>query len=250
MIYLKFISRLLRFFKSLLTNNQLSNHKFQNKNQVTNANIILNLLKNKNFSPNYIVDAGCGYGEWTKKLLKIFPMSNFHLYDADQNNFEKLCILKKKYKNINFKICLLSDDNKPYKFYNMGYGSSIYEEQTLHKRNVEEISSTTLDQELPDELKNQTNNLIKLDVQGSELKVLEGLRETINSFEIIILEVSIHNYNKDSPLFDKVMNYMNKKNYRLYDLFDLKRLGNNKSFLVQFDCVFVRNNSELFKVKF
>jgi len=250
MIYLKFISRLIRFCKSLLTNTQLSNHKFQNKNQVTNANIILNLLKNKNFSPNYIVDVGCGYGEWTKKLLNIFPMSNFYLYDADKNNFEKLDLLKENNKNIHFKICLLSDDNRPYKFYNMGYGSSIFEEQTTHNRNIEEISSTTLNQELPDELKKQNNNLIKLDVQGSELKVLEGLKDTINSFEVIILEVSIHNYNKDSPLFDKVMNYMIEKNYRLYDLFDLKRLGNNKSFLVQFDCVFVRNNSELFKVKF
>ena len=250
MIYLKFISRLIRFCKSLLTNTQLSNHKFQNKNQVTNANIILNLLKNKNFSPNYIVDVGCGYGEWTKKLLNIFPMSNFYLYDADKNNFEKLDLLKENNKNIHFKICLLSDDNRPYKFYNMGYGSSIFEEQTSHNRNIEEISSTTLSQELPDELKKQNNNLIKLDVQGSELKVLEGLKDTINSFEVIILEVSIHNYNKDSPLFDKVMNYMIEKNYRLYDLFDLKRLGNNKSFLVQFDCVFVRNNSELFKVKF
>ena len=250
MIYLKFISRLIRFFKSLLTNTQLSNHKFQNKNQVTNANIILNLLKNKNFSPNYIVDVGCGYGEWTKKLLNIFPKSNFYLYDADKNNFEKLNILKKKHENINFKICLLTDDNRTYDFYNMGYGSSIFEEQTSHNRNVEKIASTTLDQELPDELKRQTNNLIKLDVQGSELKVLEGLKEKINSFEVIILEVSIHNYNKDSPLFDKVMNYMSKNNYRLYDLFDLKRLGNNNSFLVQLDCVFVRNNSELFKVKF
>ena len=111
MIYLKFISRLIRFFKSLLTNTQLSNHKFQNKNQVTNANIILNLLKNKNFSPNYIVDVGCGYGEWTKKLLNIFPKSDFYLFDADKNNFEKLDILKKKNKNINYKICLLTDDN-------------------------------------------------------------------------------------------------------------------------------------------
>ncbi len=250
MIYLKFISRLIRFLKSLLTKTQLSNHKFQNKNQVTNANIILNLLKNKNFLPNYIVDVGCGYGEWTKKLLNIFPMSNFYLYDADKNNFEKLDLLKENNKNVHFKICLLSDDNRPYKFYNMGYGSSIFEEQTTHNRDIEEISSTTLNQELPDELKNQNNNLIKLDVQGSELKVLEGLKDTINSFEVIILEVSIHNYNKDSPLFDKVMNYMVEKNYRLYDLFDLKRLGNNNSFLVQFDCVFVRNNSELFKVKF
>ena len=102
MIYLKFISRLIRFLKSLLTKTQLSNHKFQNKNQVTNANIILNLLKNKNFLPNYIVDVGCGYGEWTKKLLNIFPMSNFYLYDADKNNFEKLDLLKENNKNIHF----------------------------------------------------------------------------------------------------------------------------------------------------
>ena len=250
MINLKIISKLIRFFKSLLTNTQLSNHKFQNKNQVTNANVILNLLKNKNFSPYYIVDVGCGYGEWTKKLLKIFPKSNFYLYDADKNNFEILDILKKKSKNINFKICLLSDDCNSYKFYNMGYGSSIFEEQTSHKRNVEEISSTTLDQELPDELRNYSNNLIKLDVQGSEIKILEGLLDKIIYFEVIILEVSLHNYNKDSPLFDKVMNFMYNKNYRLYDLFDLKRLGNNKSFLVQFDCVFVKNNSDLLNVKF
>ena len=64
------------------------------------------------------------------------------------------------------------------------------------------------------------------------------------------MEVSLHNYNKDSPLFDKVMKYMNDKGFKLYDLFDLKRLGNNESFLVQFDCVFVRNNSDLLKVKF
>ena len=121
----------------------------------------------------------------------------------------------------------------------MGYGSSIYEELTSHERSVEEIQSTTLFEQLPFELKNHSNNLIKLDVQGAELKVLDGLKEIINAFEVIILEVSLHNYNKDSPLFDKVMNFMNNKGFRLYDLFDLKRLGNNESFLVQFDCVFV-----------
>ena len=51
-------------------------------------------------------------------------------------------------------------------------------------------------------------------------------------------------------MINKVMNFMNNKGFRLYDLFDLKRLGNNESFLVQFDCVFVRKNSELLKVKF
>ena len=63
-------------------------------------------------------------------------------------------------------------------------------------------------QELPIELKKKSNNLIKLDVQGAELKVLDGLKESISSFEVIILEASLHNYNKDSPLFNKVMNFI------------------------------------------
>ena len=132
----------------------------------------------------------------------------------------------------------------------MGYGSSIFEEQTTLKRQIQEIQSTTLIQELPLKIKNYNNNLIKLDVQGAELKVLDGLKEYINFFEIIILEVSLHNYNKDAPLFDKIMTYMSNKDYKLYDVYDLKRLGGKNSFLTQFDCLFARNNSDLFKVKF
>ena len=43
---------------------------------------------------------------------------------------------------------------------------------------------------------------------------------------------------------------MKSKNFILYDIFDLKRLGENNSFLVQFDCIFVKNNSNLLDVKF
>ncbi len=210
----------------------------------------MNLLKNKNFTPKIIVDIGCGYGEWTKKLLKYYPNAEYFLFDADTNNSEQLSYLKKKYSNLNYKICLLSDDNSKYTFFNMYYGSSIFEEQTTLKRQIQEIQSTTLIQELPLKIKNYNNNLIKLDVQGAELKVLDGLKEYINFFEIIILEVSLHNYNKDAPLFDKIMTYMSNKDYKLYDVYDLKRLGGKKSFLTQFDCLFARNNSDLFKVKF
>ena len=99
MIYLKFISRLIRFLKSLLTKTQLSNHKFQNKNQVTNANIILNLLKKKKLSPNYIVDVGCGYGEWTKKLLNIQHIIQKNVYLND--SFDEFLHKNKMYHNSN-----------------------------------------------------------------------------------------------------------------------------------------------------
>ena len=43
---------------------------------------------------------------------------------------------------------------------------------------------------------------------------------------------------------------MREKNYVLYDLFDFKRLGNQNSYLLQFDCIFVRQNSDLLQVNF
>ena len=252
MIYLidKTIERISRFFKFLLSKDFTLNHKFQNKNQVTNANFVINSLKIKNFTPTYIFDVGCGHGEWTRKLLRFYPNSKFFLFDADNNNLVKLENLKKRYQNINYKISLLTDNENFYTFYDMGYGSSIFEEQTSHVRKQKKIKSTTLKNEIPNDLVNYSNNLLKIDVQGAELKVLEGLDELINNFEVIILEVSIHQYNKEAPLFDQVISYMIKKNFRLYDIFDLKRLGHKRSFLLQFDCIFVRKDSNLLNVNF
>ena len=82
----KYFERLSRLFKSLISKNYKLNHKYQNKNQVTNADTILDLLKIRNFAPNIIVDVGCGYGQWTQKLLRVYPSSKYFLFDADKNN--------------------------------------------------------------------------------------------------------------------------------------------------------------------
>ena len=246
----KLFEKFSNFFSNLIDQKFKLNHKYQNKNQVTNCDIILRLLKEKNFYPKFIYDIGCGHGQWTQKCIKFFPNSKYHLFDANDNNLEQLSQLKKNNTNIDYKICLLSDDYSSYDFFNMGYGSSIFEEQTSFDRYVEKLNSTTLYNEISPDCKLYSNNLIKLDVQGAEIKILKGLKEYISLFEVIILEVSLHNYNKNSPLFDKVMNFMHDNTYKLYDIYDLKRLGKDKSFLLQFDCVFVKKDSNLFDVKF
>lgn len=245
----KFLQRLSRFLLKLISINYKKNHKFQNKNQVTNTELILSLLKEK-INPNYILDIGCGHGEWFLKCFKFFPNSKYLLFDANKNNKHKLSLLSSKYSQISYKICLLSDTIKEFKFFNMGYGSSVYEENTNHPRDIELIKSTTLKEELSKYSINSTNNIIKLDVQGSEIDILSGLQEKIFLFEVIILETSLKEYNKNSPLFLNVINFMDSKKYIFYDICDMKRLGNNSSFLVQFDAVFVKSGSNLLNFDF
>jgi len=103
----------------------------------------------------------------------------------------------------------------------MGYGSSIYEEKTNFSRQVEYITSSTLKNELAHLNLHSSNNIIKLDVQGSEIDILKGLDIDIALFEIIILETSVKKYNKGSPLFIDVINFMNEKDYSFYDIYDL-----------------------------
>ncbi len=248
-IFYKLLERISRLLIKIIPVDYKKNHKFHNKNQVTNTNSILSLLKEK-INPDFILDIGCGYGEWFLKCHKFFPNSKYLLYDANKHNQSKLDNLKNKYPSITYKICLLSDDIKNLEFYNMGYGSSVYEEKTNFERTIEKITSTTLDVELKNLPINTSNNIIKLDVQGSEIDILKGLNDKINLFEVIILETSIKEYNKNSPLFFNVINYMDSNDFYFYDLCDLKRLGNKNSILVQFDSIFVRKNSKLLDFNF
>jgi FkbM family methyltransferase len=244
--FFKILQKFSKFLLSLIPINYKKNHKFLNKNQVTNTEIVLSLLADK-INPEYILDIGCGHGEWFLKCYNFFPNSKYLLFDGNKNNENSLSLLKKKYYNISYKICLLSDTIKELKFFNMGYGSSVYEEKTNFSRKTELITSSTLEIELSRFNFNSSNNLIKLDVQGSEIDILKGMEKKISFFEIIILETSVKEYNKGSPLFIDVINFMNKLNYTFYDIYDLKRLGNYSSFLVQFDAIFVKNNSSLLK---
>ena len=86
-------------------------------------------------------------------------------------------------------------------------------------------------------------NLLKVDVQGSELDVLSGAGLKLSQFEVIILEVSLIQMGV-APSFNEVMQYMHEKGYRLYDFLPMyyRPLDNA---LWQGDAFFVRNDSSL-----
>lgn len=221
-------------------------HQYQNKNQITTMNIILATLKSRGYYPDCIFDIGCAKGEWFKKAYNLFNKSNFFLFDADDSNITHLKNLKKNFSNLNYKIAILSDRIKEVSFFKMGYGSSIYEENTDYKREKIQKNTKILHDFIPDDYKIKSN-LIKLDVQGSEIDILKGCGSKINFFDAIILESSLKKYNKNSPLILDVMNYMNDQNYILYDVCDAKRLGNSKSFLLQLDLVFLKKDHVILK---
>ena len=88
--------------------------------------------------------------------------------------------------------------------------------------------------------------LLKVDVQGAELEVLEGAQKTLAACEVVQLEVALLPYNEGAPAMLEVLEYMAAHELVPFDLSGMSRP--NGVDLAQIDLLFTRASSSLRKV--
>jgi FkbM family methyltransferase len=180
--------------------------------QVADADLLpkehADYLKTMNIQPEVIYDIGSCVLHWTRKAKEVWATSEYYLLDAA--NSVQPFLAKSGHE---YAISVLSDqDGRLVEFYedteNPG-GNSYYLETTgafTDKHKTRRLTITL------DTLIKQNNwkkpNLIKMDVQGAELDILLGAKETIQECTDIILECQHTNYNDGAPKFDDVKQYM------------------------------------------
>ena len=118
-------------------------------------------------------------------------------------------------------------------------GSSLYDEVDGKSADglSREISVLKLDDIVSEKLKK--NILLKIDVQGAELDVLDGAIDILKNTELILLEVSMFKLQHNAPDFYDVVLYMKERGFVVYDIFH----GHNRPLdnaLAQVDMVFVK----------
>jgi hypothetical protein len=89
--------------------------------------------------------------------------------------------------------------------------------------------------------KNQIKSplLLKVDVQGYELPVLEGGQSILSRADAVIIETSYYPLYKDQPLFEEIYEYLVSRGFRYVGNIDQLESPNDNSVL-QADAVFVR----------
>lgn len=81
--------------------------------------------------------------------------------------------------------------------------------------------------------------IIKVDVQGAELSVLDGFSKTLEKTDLVVLEVSFFKFMTGAPEFADIVIYMKNHGFVAYDLLGgLRRLLDGA--LGQIDMVFVK----------
>ena len=177
-------------------------------------------LKSMGFNPGLIIDVGAADG--TPPLQDSFPGSSFFWVEPLQEFQPQLEALKKRLRGEyliaalgklpgTMKINISSDK----------VGSSILNspDQSIDNGNGREIKIDTLENVAREKKFDQYKSiLLKIDVQGFELEVLEGAGNFLDNIEVIILEVSFFNFLKDCPDFYDVIVYLKKRGFVVYDI--------------------------------
>jgi FkbM family methyltransferase len=125
-------------------------------------------------------------------------------------------------------------------FFEMETGSSMFPENSNVARLEKELTTTTLD-DLAGRI--AAPALLKIDVQGAELEVLEGAKTTLASCEVVQLEVALLPYNEGAPTLLEVLNYMAHSDFVPFDVSGMSRP--NGIDLAQLDLLFTRTSSPL-----
>lgn len=201
----------------------------------------MGLEKIKNyFTPNSILDIGANVGQFYNEIKQIFPNSYYYLIEGNER-----CEIALQSLGVDYSISLLSDKVKEVKFYTRTNeerctGNSIYREKTLFFNDdeitIKNKTTTTLELLIND----KQFDLIKIDVQGSELDIINGGLEVIKKSKGVLMEVSLIEYNENSPTKDFVYDFMEKLDF--YPAEIIGDINHPITYqLIQQDILFIKN---------
>ncbi|HET9953416.1 MAG TPA: FkbM family methyltransferase [Polyangiaceae bacterium] len=207
----------------------------------------LSVLKRGGFEPTQIIDVGAHHGDWAVDALELWPNSRVLMLEAREA--ERPVLERRRRESggrAEFEICLLGpEERENAHFFELelgGTGSSVLEELSPVPRQKKVLPMRRLDN-VARQRDFQAAQLLKLDVQGFELQVLEGAKEVLSRAEVVVSEVALLPYNQGAPLMAEVIDYFDKRDFQLFDLGSIMRDRAQRA--VQVDALFVRRDSPL-----
>ena len=206
-------------------------------------NEALEQLKYVGYHPDLIIDVGAADG--TPPLQTAFPKSQFFWIEPLKEFEPALRSLQQKLQG-DYSITAVGSSEGSFvlNVHKDLHGSTLLNE--IDGKDADgtqrQIPVTTLNKlSTIHNWKTFRKILLKVDVQGFELEVLEGSKEILSNIDVIMLEVSFFRFLKNAPDFYDIIAYMKDIGFVVYDIVG----GINRPLdyaLGQKDLVFVKDN--------
>jgi len=184
------------------------------------------LLKAVGFNPNHIIDVGANRGDWTREALIEFPDCRFTLLEPQAHMKESIKDILDSNPRVSFNAVGAGKQSGFFKFTIAGRDDSCsftYSDEDIKKHGYKQVEVPVITlNELIAEQKLPVPDIIKIDAEGLDIDVLEGSSDFFGKTEIFMIEAGVVNKIFINS-FLEVINFMNKKNYRLFEITDINR---------------------------
>jgi FkbM family methyltransferase len=183
------------------------------------------LLKRLGFDPKHILDVGANRGYWTREAINCFPLAHYTLVEPQDELKIYIQDLVERGFHLHWINAGASDRPGVFPLHILGHDQSSTflqvprtESESIQRvevplRTVNEIVSSS---GLP------APEMVKIDAEGLDLKVLAGASELFGKTEIFLAEASIGQLDFENTALPLIQT-MAKAGYRLIDITDLNR---------------------------
>jgi FkbM family methyltransferase len=201
--------------------------------------------------PKTVIDVGANVGQFAVASARIFPEVTVHSFEPEPTSLAKLRLNVRNLDCVHVYPVALGKESGEVMFHvnSHSHSSSVLPLGEVHRaafpcaRQIYDIkvAMSTLDQELA-VVSLEAPVLLKLDVQGYELQVLEGASDTLRKVDYVLLETSFRPMYEGERTFMTVVRAMEGYGFeflRPIAWLDDPRNGE----VLQMDALFARSNS-------
>ncbi|MBM3456272.1 MAG: FkbM family methyltransferase [Bacteroidetes bacterium] len=135
-----------------------------------------------------VIDVGCNKGEFTKAVFDVNPSTKVIAFDLHKD-LSKILNSKFSDKNFTFENIALSDfSGRASIMRNSNNDRKAYLSKFMSKNTDDSVQVTTLDI-FTKSFTNKSIQILKIDTEGNDYKVLVGAKKTLKKVDLIIFEI-------------------------------------------------------------
>ena len=196
-------------------------------NTVNEKKFLKSYFKNKKI---IVIDIGSNYGNFIDLVINNLNIKKIYAFEPSTVCFN---YLKENYSMNNIKIIniALSNLKKRKKFFESEIlsQSSLYNRKNKFIRKIKNksiyyVQTNTLDSFYKKNKSDEIYDLVKIDAEGEDFKIINGMKFLLKNFKVKLLKIEIENYKKNS--LKNIIFFMGKFNYKLISISKTKYSSN------------------------